>query len=330
MVGDGLEGVGAVDAVQEALDDGPVIDAVGGQVLGVDDPALLPLLDAVELDLFHPDALLRQVDGGRMAGDLGLRLPGDDLRDGLEQFLLLDRVLVALVDDVIDGSVVEGQHRVALQLVMDAYVQHLAGGAVRGGGQEGDGLQEEVDGGVELVQFAVDGHVRADDDVRAHRPGDVDGIVVPHAAVQEHLAVLAHGPEVERDGHRGTQSVGDAAGGPVLGRHRVQVRGDARVGDGQIGKADAVLVAHGHGAEHVPHVQAVQEAVGHAEAHPGDGLVEHVGRTVPGFRRHLVGDPFVLETIREVLVIVVMRDAQDVLVAVLSDFVADVFLGNVI
>ena len=330
MVGDGLEGVGAVDAVQEALDDGPVIDAVGGQVLGVDDPALLPLLDAVELDLFHPDALLRQVEGGRMAGDLGLRLPGDEGGDRLEQLLLLDGVLVTLVDDVVDGGVIEGEHGVPLELVVDAEVQHRPGGTVGGGGQEGDRLQEEVDGGVELVQFAVDGHVRADDDVRAHRPGDVDGIVVPHAAVQEHLAVLAHGPEVERDGHRGPEGVGDLAGGPVLGRHRVEVRRDAGVGDGQVREADAVLVVHGDGTEHIPDVEAVQKAVGHAEAHPGDGLVEHIGRTVPGFRRHLVGDPFVLETVCEVLVIVVMRDAQDVLVAVLADFVADVFLGNVI
>ena len=37
---------------------------------------------------------------------------------------------------------------------------------------------------------AVDGHVRADDDVRAHGLGDVHGIIVPHAAVQEHFAVL--------------------------------------------------------------------------------------------------------------------------------------------
>ena len=272
-----FEGVGAVDAVQEAFDDGPVIHPVGRVVLGVEDPALFPFLDADELDLAHLDLRLGQVEGGRMAGDPGLPLSRDELGDGLEQFFLLDGVLVSLVDDVIDGSVVEGQHRVALQFVMDADVQQLAGGAVRGGGQEGDGLQEEVDGGVELVQLPVDGHVRADDDVRAHRLGDIDGIVVPHAAVQEHLAVLAHGAEVERDGHRGTEGVGDAAGGPVLGRHRVQVRGYAGVGDGQVREADAVLIADGHGAEHVPHVQAVQEAVGHAEAHPGDGLVEHVG-----------------------------------------------------
>ena len=330
VVGDGLEGVGAVDAVQEAFDDGPVIHAVGGIVLGVEDPALLPFLDAEELDLAHLDLRLGQVEGGRMAGNLGHPLPNDGLRDGLEQLLVLDRVLVALVDDVVDGSIVEGKHGIALQLVMDADVQHLAGGTVRGGSQEGDGLQEEVDGGVELVQFAVDGHVRADDDIRAHRLGDIDGIVVPHAAVQEHFAVLAHGAEVERDGHRGPEGIGNAAGGPVLGRHGVQVRGDAGVGDGQVREADAVLVADGHGAEHVPHVQAVQEAVGHAQAHAGDGLVEHVGRTVAGFRRHLVGDALVFEAVRQVLVIVVVGEAQDVGFPVFPEFIADVFAGDVV
>ena len=214
VVGDGFEGVGAVDAVQEAFDDGPVIHPVGRVVLGVEDPALLPLLDAEELDLTHLDLLLGEVEGGRMAGDLGRPLPGHDLRDGFEQFLLLDRVLVALVDDVVHGCVVKGQHRVALQFVVYAEVQHLAGGTVRGGCQEGDGLQEEVDGGVELVQLAVDGHVRADDDVRAHRLGDIDGIVVPHAAVQEHLAVLAHGamlPEVQYLGAIAYRSVATQA-----------------------------------------------------------------------------------------------------------------------
>ena len=49
-----------------------------------------------------------------------------------------------------------------------------------------------------------------------------------------------------------------------------------------------------------------------------------------GFRRHLVGDPLVLEAVRQVLVIVMVRDAERVGLAVLAEFVADVFRGNVI
>ena len=176
----------------------------------------------------------------------------------------------------------------------------------------------------------MDGHVRADDDVRAHRLGDIDGIVVPHAAVQQHFAVLAHGPEVERDGHRGTEGVGDVAGGPVLGSQGVEVRRDAGVGDRKVGKADAVLIAHGHGTEHVAYVETVQEAVGHAETHAGDGLVEHVGRVVAGLRRHLVGDPFVLEAVHQVLVIVMVRESDGVGLAIFADFVADILGRDII
>ena len=213
---------------------------------------------------------------------------------------------------------------------MDAEVQHLAGGTVGGGSQEGDRLHEEIRRAVELVQLPMDGHVGADDDVRAHRFGDVHGVVVPHAAVQEHLAVLAYCPEIKRDGHRGAQGVGDAARGPVLGRQGVEVRRHAGVRNRKVGEADAVLISYGHRTERVPDIQTVQVAVGQAEAHPVDGLAEHIGRIVAGFLRHPVDDPFVFQAVFQVLVVIVMRDADDICVAILPEFVADILVRDVV
>ena len=330
VVGDGLEGIGAVDVVQEAFDGRPVIHAVRRDVFPVIDALLLTFADALETDFLHMDLAQGQVHRRLVPGDVRNGLAGYGNRDGLEQLFVGQRVLIALVNDVIDTGVVEGEHGVALEFVVDAEVQHLAGRAVGGGGQEGDRLQEEVHRGVELVQLAVDGHVRSDDDVRAHGLGDIDGVVVPHATVQQHLSVLAYSPEIERDSHRGTQGVGDTSGGPVFGSHGIEIRGDAGIRNRKIGEADAVLIAYAHGAEHVPDIEPVQEAVGQAQTHPGDGLVEHVVRLVAGFRRHLVGDMLILDAVGKVFVVVVMGDAEEILLPVFPEFVGDVLVRNVV
>ena len=158
------------------------------------------------------DAVVEALEGEDVAA---FALAGHLGRDRLEHRLVIAGVPVSLVDDVIDTGLVEGEHRVALELMVDADIpvigEDFLGGTVGRGGQEGDRLHEEVHGGIQLVQLAVDGHVRADDDVRAQGLGDIDGEVVPHAAVQEHFAFLAHGAEVKRDGHRGTEGVRDAS-----------------------------------------------------------------------------------------------------------------------
>ena len=175
----------------------------------------LVFADAVETDLADPDLPQGQVHGRTVPGDARVGPAGHLGRDRLEHRLVLAGVPVSLVDDVIDTGLVEGEHRVALELMVDADIpvigEDFLGGTVGGGGQEGDRLHEEVYGGIQLVQLAVDGHVRADDDVRAQGLGDIDGEVVPHAAVQEHFAFLAHGAEVEWDGHRGAEGVRDAS-----------------------------------------------------------------------------------------------------------------------
>ena len=331
VISDGLEGIGAIDVVQQPFDGLPVIQTVVRIIAGYQEIFLLLLRNAREPDILDAHFPEGQVDGGRTVLHRRHRLPGHFRGDGFENFLVGDGILISLVNDIVHALGVEGQHRISFEVMMDMdavfvlelLVQNLQGRPLRTRSQQGDGLHEEVRRRVELVQLAVDGHVRSDDDVRSHFPGDIHREIVPHASIQENFAILAHSPEIEWNRHRGTQGVGDAAGSPVLGRHGIDIRRDAGIGDRQVRKAQAVLVTYAHAAEHVPDIQAEQVAVGHAHAEPGHGLIEHVGRVVPGFRRHLLGDAFILDAFLQILVVVVMRDTDHVLVPVFPEFVAD-------
>ncbi len=129
-VGDGLESIGAIEVIENPLDNGPVIEAVGGHVVLVVDAGLLMRADAVETDFLHPDLSLRQVHRRGMGGDAGIGLVGNRLGDGFEQFLVLQRIPVSLRDDIVHALLVKGKHGVAFEFVMDAEIQHLPGGAV--------------------------------------------------------------------------------------------------------------------------------------------------------------------------------------------------------
>ena len=192
--------------------------------------------------------MLGQVHGRCMMGDLRFFPSGNGRRDSFEHFLVLQCVPVTLVDDIIYTLTVERQHVITVQLMVDIEVKHFHCRSHGGRCQKGDGLHEEVGRGIQLVQFAVDGHVRADDYVGSHGPGDVNGEVVTHAAVQQDLSVLAHSPEIEWYGHGGTESVRDASAGPVFGCQGIKVRCDAGVWDGEVGETDVILISDAHAA----------------------------------------------------------------------------------
>ena len=96
--------------------------------------------DPLVPDFPDPDLVFREVDGlaafrrrGRLA-----RLGADALRDPFEGLLVLHRLGIALGDDVIHARGVEGQHRVALQLVLEQDVRILPVGFADVDGHQGD------------------------------------------------------------------------------------------------------------------------------------------------------------------------------------------------
>ena len=136
-----------------------------------------------------------------MTYDSGNLLAGHPCRDGLELLLAGQCVLISLVDDVINARIVEGEHVIPLQFVMHVEVEHLHRGTHRPGSQEADGLEDEIQGRIQLFNAAVNGHVRAYDDVGAHLPGDVHGEIIAHSTVEKDLSVAAYRPEIEGYGH---------------------------------------------------------------------------------------------------------------------------------
>ena len=285
-------------------------------------PKTLVFSDANELDVVNEDAGLGEVYCRRVLMDGGNGLAGYFPGNCLEFFLVVKGVPVTLVYDIVYALVIEREHIVAGEFVVNVHIQHLhcrPGGA---GGQEGDGLEQEIDRGVELVDLPVYGHIGSYHYVRPHLLGYVNGEVVAHSSVKENLSSTAHGPEIERDGHCGTQGGGNAAVSPVFGGHCVQVRGYIGIGYGQVRKADAVLVSNAHGTEHIADIQAVQIAVRHSQAHLVQGFLKHVGGTGACLLGHLFQKFLLLQASLYILVVVAVRDADDKLIAVFLDLIA--------
>ena len=150
------------------------------------------------------------------------------------------------------------------------------------GRHHGDVLHGEAYDGAQVRQVAAGRHLGTDDDVRSHGPGDIDREIVAGSAVAQHHAFRAYGPEIDRDGHGGTHGVDHVAGGPVLLLHGMHVRRDAIEGDGEGVEGEGVLVADRNGAQRVPHIEAEQVTVRHAETELAHHLVHHVaGAVVP-------------------------------------------------
>ena len=221
------------------------------------DAAAFFLGDSREADLLDGDLGLGQVDRRRMVDDSRLGLSDHKRRDGFEQFFVGNRILIALVDDIIDTGIVEREHVIALQGVMDIQVSHFLGRSESMGREEGDGLEQEIYRGIQFVEPPLGGHFGADDDVRPHFPGKVDREVVAHAAIQQHFPTIADRTEIERNGHGRPHGRGDLTSRPILGSQSVEVGRDAGIGNGQVSEADAVLVTHAYGAERVAHIEAV-------------------------------------------------------------------------
>ena len=143
-------------------------------------------------------------------------------------------------------------------------------------GHQGDVLQDEVREAAEVGQGAGRGHFRADDDVRAHRAGDVDREVVAGTAVAQDHAFHADRTEVDRNGHGRTHGIDHVAGRPVLFLHGVHVGGHAIERNGKGVEFQGILVADRHGTQGVPDVESEQVAVRHAKSDLAHHLAHHV------------------------------------------------------
>ena len=179
-------------------------------------------------------------------------------------------------------------------LEQDVGLEPVDAGGV--GGHHRDVLHQQAGGGTQLGEFPVHRHLGADHDVGPHRLGDIDGEVVPRAAVGQDHVLGADRPEIERDGHRGTHGVHQLAGRPVLLAHGVHVRRHAEEGNGQVFESEGILIADGDGAQGVSDVVAEQVAVGQAHAHLGHDFGGDVGGTGLDivhrlFQVHLAAEP---------------------------------------
>ena len=329
-VRDGLESVCAIYPVKHTLYGCPVIHSVHRIIAFVKYLEPLVFRYAFEQYVVHQYFGLGEVHCRRVLADGGDGLACHFPGNGLEFFLVVQGVLVSLVYDVIDALVIERQHIVAGELVMDVHIQHFHSRPGGSGGQEGDGLEKEVDGGVELVDFPAYGHIRADHYVRTHLFGQVHREVVAHSSIQENLAAAADGPEIERNGHCGTQGGGYASVSPVFGGHSVQVRGYVGVGDWQVCKADAVLVSDAHGAEHIADVEAIKIAVRHSQPHLVQRFLKHVGGTGARFFGHPFQKFLLLQASLYIFVVIVVGDTDHIRVAVLLDLVSYIRVGDIV
>ena len=285
---------------------------------------------AGKLDFIHADFGLGNVDSGvRMVHRRNL-FAGNQLGHGLEHFFVAFCVFVALVDDIIYTLRVKRKHIVSFQGMVYGDVRHFPGLGHSFSTQKVDGLEKEVHRGVEVADTAPGRHFRTNDNVGAHLPGKVHREVVAHTAVQQHLAIPADCAEIERNGHRRAHCGGQVAVHPVFGRHRKQIRGDAGVGDWQIGKADTVLIAYAQGTDGVAYIQSVQKSVGHAQTHLVNGVGHSVVGVVAGLFFHLFQEFLLGKAGFQVLVVVFERNADYVFTTIGFDFIGKILVRNVV
>ena len=332
-VGDGLEGLGAVEGGEYMLYLFTAVHAVTRQEGGADDELRLFRTDALIFDLADLDLLLGYVGGVRAfrrGRARAFRLDAQPPGDGLELVLMLLRAGVALRDDVVYARGVEGQHRISCQLMLEKDICHSTVGLGDVSRHEGDVLHRKVGQSAEVGKVTDGRHLGADDDIGSHGLGQVDREIVARASVAEHHALETDGTEVARDGHGGTHGVHDMAGSPVLLVEAEHVGGYAIERYRELVEAKRILVSDRYGTEGVADVEAEEEAVRKTQADLGYHLLAHVSGTGVALFVIPVVSELLLDPVLKVLVVIVERDADREAFLVATDIIGLVAVRDLV
>ena len=236
-VGDLVEAARATEDAHLLFDVGIGVESSGFQVAFADEPAAFAATNAFDFDGTDKHRVLHEVES---LGGMKLFADGspigriEPLLDGQQLVVVFFGLLVASVDQGVDGFGCEAEHSKARDVGHDADVAKLA--VLLAFGARGVDEQATHHLGQRLQVVGRDAflacHLNADDDVGSHLLEHVGGEIVDQAAVDEDAVAHLDRGKHAWDGHAGTHGrrhdamtqndflPGDEVGGHTSERNR--------------------------------------------------------------------------------------------------------------